>query len=83
MYCSCYYWKPASFYYFIWFMVRQVFGFLFVCLFFFSGDAPMAHGSFQFRGPIGAAAASHSHSNAVGSEPHLRPTPQFMAMLDA
>ena len=42
-----------------------------------------AYGSSQARGLIGAAAASlhHSHSNA-GSEPHLKPTPLFVAMLD-
>jgi len=47
---------------------------LFVCLF---RTAPVADGSSQARGRIGAAAASvcHSLSNA-GSEPCLRPTPQ-------
>ena len=42
---------------------------------------PAAYGSSQARGPIGATAAglSHIHSNAE-SEPHLRPTPQLMAM---
>ena len=41
----------------------------------------VAYGGSQARGPIGAAAAGlrHSHSN-VRSEPHLRPTPQLMAM---
>ena len=45
--------------------------------------APEAYGSSQARGLIGAATASlhHSHSNA-GSEPHLQPTPQRMAMPD-
>ena len=45
--------------------------------------APMAYGGSQARGLIGAVAARlhHSHSNS-GSEPHLRPTPQLMAMLD-
>ena len=40
----------------------------------------MAYGSFQARGLIGAAAAGlhHSHSN-MGSEPHLRLTPQLTA----
>ena len=35
------------------------------------------------RGPIGAVVAGlhHSHSNAR-SKPHLRPTPQLMAMPD-
>ena len=43
----------------------------------------MACGRSQARGPIGAVAAGihHCHSNAV-SEPHLRPVPQLMAMLD-
>ena len=37
----------------------------------------------QARGQIGAVATGlhHSHSNA-GSESHLQPTPQFMAVLD-
>ena len=45
---------------------------------------PTAYGSSQARGPIGATAVGlhHSHSN-VGSEPHLRPTPQRTAMPDA
>ena len=44
---------------------------------------PMAYASSQARGPTGAAVAGlcHSHSNA-GSEPHLQPTPQLMAMPD-
>ena len=44
---------------------------------------PAVYGSSQARGQTGASAAGlhHSHSN-VGSEPHLEPTPQFMAMLD-
>ena len=45
---------------------------------------PMAYGGSQARGPIGATAASlhHSHSNAW-SKPHLQPTPQLTATLDA
>lgn len=45
--------------------------------------APKAYAGSQAGGWIGAAAAilHHSHSN-LGSEPCLRPTPQFMAMLD-
>uniref|UniRef100_A0A4X1UWI1 Exocyst complex component 7 n=1 Tax=Sus scrofa TaxID=9823 RepID=A0A4X1UWI1_PIG len=46
--------------------------------------APVAaHGGSQARGQIGAATAGlhHSHSHA-GSEPHLGPTPQLMAMPD-
>ena len=41
----------------------------------------MAYGDSQARGLIGARAAGRrqSHSNA-GSEPSLRPTPQFTAM---
>ena len=60
-----------------------IFCFLFFCLFAVSWAAPMAYGGSQARGRIGAAAISlhHSHSNA-GSKPHLRPTPQLMAMLD-
>ena len=44
----------------------------------------MEHGGFQARGPVGTVVAglSQSHSNE-GSEPHLLPTPQLMAMLDA
>ena len=43
----------------------------------------MAYGSSQARGQIGAVAASlcNSHSNAE-SEPHLRSTPQLVAMPD-
>ena len=43
----------------------------------------MAYGGSQARGRTGAAAAGlcHSHSN-VGSELHLRPTPQRTAMPD-
>ena len=53
----------------------------FWCVFFFFSffrAAPVAYGSSQSRGWIGAAAASlcHSHSIAVGSEPPLQPTPQ-------
>ena len=48
-------------------------------------DTLVAHGVSQARGLIRAVAASlgldQSHSNA-GSEPCLRPTPQFMAMPD-
>ena len=41
------------------------------------------YGRSQTRDLIGAAAAGHghSHSNTI-SEPHLRPTPQLMAMPD-
>ena len=52
-------------------------------VFFFSRAAPEAYGGSQTGGPIGAVAAGlhHSHSN-VGSEPHLRPTPQLTATPD-
>ena len=45
--------------------------------------APAAHGGSQARVRIGAIAAGlhHTHSN-IGSEPHLRPTPQLTATLD-
>ena len=45
---------------------------------------PAAYGSSQARGQMRAEAASlhPSHSNA-GSEPHLRSTPQLMAMPDS
>ena len=45
--------------------------------------APVAYGSSQARGRIGATAAGphHSHSNA-GSQPPLQTTPRLTAMLD-
>ena len=51
--------------------------YLFICLF---RAALMAYVGSQDRGWIGAVATDlhHSHSNP-GSEPHLWPTPQFMA----
>ena len=58
--------------------------FLFVCFgFVFSRTTPSAYGESQAGGLIGAVATGlpHSHSNA-GSEPCLRPTPQFMATPD-
>ena len=56
---------------------------LFFCLFAISWAAPGAYGGSQARGLIGAVVASlrQSRSNA-GSEPHMRPTPQFTAMPD-
>ena len=59
---------------------------LFVCFFFvfcLCSAAPMGFGGSQARELIRATAAGlhHSHSNAR-SEPHLRPVPQLMAMLD-
>ena len=49
----------------------------------FSMATPAAHRGSQARGLIGAIAAGlhQSHSN-VGSEPHLRPTPQLTATPD-
>ena len=57
---------------------------LFIYLFiYFFRAAPITYGGLKGRGQIGATAAGlyHSHSNA-GSQLHLRPTPQLMAMLD-
>ena len=50
---------------------------------YFFKAAPVAHGSSQARGRIRAAAAGlhHSHSN-TGSETHLPPTLQLVAMPD-
>ena len=54
--------------------------FFFFCLF---GAAPAAYGGSQARGLTGAVASGlhQSHSN-VGSESHLRPTPQLTATPD-
>ena len=51
--------------------------------FFFLRAIPMAYGSSQARGQIGATAASlhHSHSN-TRSQPHLQSTLHHMATLD-
>ena len=63
------------------------FFYLFICsfdfFFFLFMATPMAYGSSQARGWIGAAAAGlcHSHSNAR-SEPRLQPMPKLAAMLD-
>ena len=44
---------------------------------------PMAHGSSQARGRLGAVPASLRHGcSIVGSEPHLPPTSQLTAMTD-
>ena len=69
--------KSFAHFYFILFYL------FYFCLFSISWAAPMAYGGSQARGQIGAAAPGlcHSRSNS-GSEPHLRPTPQFMAMPD-
>ena len=57
--------------------------FFFFSLFAISWAAPVAYGSSQARGLIGAVATGlhQSHSNA-GSEPRLQPTPQLTAMPD-
>ena len=69
-------------------ILHQLYFHLFIYLLFFVflpflGPLPAAYGGSQARDPIGAAAASPhwSHSN-TGSELHLRPIPQLMAMLD-
>jgi len=59
--------------------------FFFFVFFAFSRAAPVAYRGSQATGLIGDVAAGlhHSHSNSnVGSEPHLRPTPQLTATLD-
>ena len=58
-------------------------GMLLTLLFLLFRATPAAYGGSQARGQIGAAVASlyHSHS-IVGSELHLPPTPQLMAMPD-
>ena len=64
---------------------REPKNFILLLLFFvFSRATPMAYGGSQARGLVGAFAAGlrQSHSN-VGSEPHLRPTLQLMAMPDS
>ena len=55
----------------------------FILLIYFFRTTPVAYGSSQVRGRVGAVAASlhHSHSN-TGSNMHLQPTPQLMAMPD-
>ena len=65
-----------------------IFRFLFIYLFIFvflpfSWATLVAYGGSQARGRIGAIAAGlhRSHSN-LGYEPHLQPTPQFVAMPD-
>ena len=62
--------------------VQYLYIYLF-CLFCYFYAAPAAYGGSQARGRMGAVAAGlhQSHSN-VGSEPHLQPKPQLMAMPD-
>ena len=51
--------------------------------FFFFRAAPAVYGGSQTRGRIGATAPGLCHShNSAGSELHLLPTPQLMAVLD-
>ena len=59
------------------------FFFFFLSFCHFLGRAPLAYGSSQARGLIGAEATGlhQGHSNA-GSEPHLQPTPQLTATPD-
>ena len=54
--------------------------FSFFCFLLFRAT-PAAYGGSQAKGPIGAIAASLLHSH-IGSESHLRPTPQLTAMPD-
>ena len=61
--------------YFQIFVHRGFFVFVFDFVF-WRGAAPAAYGSFQARGWIGTAAASHSHAR---SKPRLCPTTQLMA----
>ena len=65
------------------FLPSLFFYFVCVCVFVFSRALPAAYGGSQARGLTGAIAAGlcQSHSN-TGSELHLRPTPQLMAMPD-
>ena len=62
---------------------NSIYGILFFFLFFFYNHARSIWKFSGLRGRIRAAAASlhHSHSN-TGSESHLQPTPQLMAMPD-
>ena len=65
--------------------MKEVFIFFFKFNFFFHlfRAATTAYGGFQARGLIRAVATSlrQNHSN-LGSEPRLRPTPQFTATAD-
>ena len=56
---------------------------LLFCFVLFFRAIPVAQGSSLVRGRIRSTAVGlcHSHSN-MGSQPHLRLTPQFMAMPD-
>ena len=61
--------------------IPHILDFLFV--FVLGPVTPMAYGGSQARGQIGAVTASLHYSHSyVGSEPHLQPTPELMAMPD-
>ena len=64
-------------------LFTYLFIYLFIGLYVFFRAVPTVFEGSQTRGLIGAvvAALRHSHSN-TRSEPHLQPTPQFMAMPD-
>jgi len=78
--CICININPSLFAFIKLFSVILIF---FLSFFAISWAAPEAYGGSQARGPVGAVATGlcQSHSNA-GSEPHLQPTPQLMAMPD-
>ena len=63
-------------------MVSSIISFFFFFFLLFRA-IPVAYGGSQARGLIGAVAAGlhYGHSNG-GSEPHLPPIPQLMAMTD-
>ena len=57
---------------------------LFVCFYLLFRAILVAHGGSQVRGLIqGRAAGLHDSHSHARSEPHLRPTPQFMAKPDS
>ena len=69
-----------NFFFFLWVAFTRFFS-LFVCLFLLFKATPVACGSSQVRGPIGATAAGLPHSN-VESELHLWPALQLTAAPD-
>ena len=61
----------------------QRFFFFFFFFFVFFRSTPVAYGSSQARGPVGAVAANLHHSHRkVGSKLHLCPAPQLVATPD-
>ena len=63
--------------------VSPYFFILFFGLFAISRAASVAHGGSQARGLIGAVATGlHRSHSIMGSELHLRPTPQLIVRLD-